>query len=173
MNTDHLLRRYWLGDQFFNQKNQLDQFIEQGKWQMDRRREDESSVRFYQQLKHVKIGDFFALKVLEDKQCLKISALGIVIDTTDKMLGELKVTWLKQYSSSDRRIFQINETQNWVETLLEIKKIEYISEIFEPLFHIGEEEEIRLYASNSDAFEFWNDEGEDIYQDYRSNSHYS
>jgi hypothetical protein len=28
------------------------------------------------------------------------------------------------------------------------------------------EEEIRLAASHSDAFEFWNDPKEDIYQDY-------
>jgi hypothetical protein len=31
---------------------------------------------------------------------------------------------------------------------------------------LTEEEEIRLAASHSDAFEFWNDPREDIYQDY-------
>ncbi len=30
----------------------------------------------------------------------------------------------------------------------------------------SDEEEIRKFVSNSDAFEFWQDEREDIYQDY-------
>ena len=30
----------------------------------------------------------------------------------------------------------------------------------------AEEEEIRKFVSNSDAFDFWKDEREDIYQDY-------
>ena len=29
-----------------------------------------------------------------------------------------------------------------------------------------EEEEIRMLTANSDAFDFWEDEREDIYQDY-------
>lgn len=29
-----------------------------------------------------------------------------------------------------------------------------------------DEEEIRTFVSNSDAFDFWQDEREDIYQDY-------
>ena len=32
------------------------------------------------------------------------------------------------------------------------------------------EEELRLQASHSDAFEFWNDPKEDIYQDYLPNA---
>jgi hypothetical protein len=34
------------------------------------------------------------------------------------------------------------------------------------LEELSEEEEIRLAASHSDAFEFWEDPREDIYQDY-------
>ncbi len=30
----------------------------------------------------------------------------------------------------------------------------------------NEEEEIRTFTSNSDAFDFWQNESEDIYQDY-------
>jgi hypothetical protein len=35
---------------------------------------------------------------------------------------------------------------------------------------LSPEDEIRLLASHSDAFEFWNDPKEDIYQDYLPNS---
>ena len=38
------------------------------------------------------------------------------------------------------------------------------------LEELSPEDEIRLLASQSDAFEFWNDPKEDLYQDYIPNS---
>jgi len=35
-----------------------------------------------------------------------------------------------------------------------------------------EEEQIRAFTSNSDAFDFWKNESEDIYQDYLKTDYY-
>jgi len=53
---------------------------------------------------------------------------------------------------------------------LPIKEQKYIANIILQEFANQEfnadEEEIRKFVSNSDAFDFWKDEREDIYQDY-------
>lgn len=166
MNTDDLLRRYWAGGYHFGQHDQFKKFIKQEKWQIGWSKEEEEGVQFYQKLSQVKIGDFFALKSLGEQHSLTISALGIVIDTTNRVLGELRIKWLKHNRLYEGKVPPKGRgVENWFGTLLEIKRIEDISEIFEPLFE-PQEEEIRVFTSNSDAFEFWNNKSEDIYQDY-------
>ena len=165
MNTDNLSRRYWAGGHHFGEYNQFEKFIKQEKWQIGWSEEDTEGVQFYQKLNHVKIGDFFALKSLGGKYDLTISALGIVIDTADRVSGELRVKWLKYNHLYKGKAPKGRGAGNWFGTLLEIKRIEDIAEIFEPLFE-PQEEEIRTLTSNSDAFDFWDNKDEDIYQDY-------
>ena len=38
------------------------------------------------------------------------------------------------------------------------------------LEELSPEDELRMLTSGSDAFEFWNDPGEDLYQDYLPNA---
>jgi len=168
MNADNLIRRYWAGGHHFGQSNnQFEKFINQEKWQIGWSENDKEGVQFYRKLSEIKIGDFFALKSLGGKYDLTISALGIVIDTTSKASGELRIKWLKY---NNHHLYKGKAPKgkgagNWFGTLLEIKRLEDIAEIFEPLFE-SQEEQIRAFTSNSDAFDFWNNESEDIYQDY-------
>ncbi|MEM9884754.1 MAG: hypothetical protein AAF849_02610 [Bacteroidota bacterium] len=166
MNTDNLLRRYWAAGYHFSKKDsQLEKFINQGKWQIAWSEKDQEGDQFYRKLADVKIGDFFALKSLGGKYDLTISALGIVVDTKDKSSGVLSIKWLKREHLYKGKAPKGEEAGNWFGTLLEIKRPKDIAEIFEPLFK-PQEEEIRAFTSDSDAFDFWKDEREDIYQDY-------
>jgi len=52
----------------------------------------------------------------------------------------------------------------------EIKSAKHYKVRITFLEELTTEEEIRLLASHSNAFEFWNDPKEDIYQDYLPNA---
>ena len=162
MNTSDLIRRYWAGAYHFEHDNELQEFINKEKWKIDQNKKDKKS---YLVINEIKIGDFFALKSFGENYDLNIIALGIVIGITDKPYGELDVKWLKFNQLHKIKTSKYLNTNNWFSTLLEVKRVEEIAEIFDPLFQ-PQDEEIRAFTANSDAFEFWNDEREDIYQDY-------
>ena len=168
MNASDLIRRYWAGGFHFGDESQFGNFIENEQWKTGWSTEDKEDELLYQNIKEIKIGDFFALKSLGGNHDLVISALGIVIDTTGKPLGSLRVKWLKVSDLYTGKPPKGEGAGNWVGTLLEVKRIEDIVQIFDPLFQ-PEDEEIRMFTSNSDAFDFWEDEREDIYQDFLNN----
>jgi hypothetical protein len=165
MNASDLIRRYWAGGYHFGNDSQFEKFVKNEQWKIGWSIEDKEGKPFYQKIKEIKIGDFFALKSLGGNYDLVISALGIVIDTTEKPSGVLRVKWLRINQLYKGKAPKGIGAGNWFGTLLEVKRIEDIAQIFDPLFQ-PEEEEIRMLTANSDAFDFWEDEREDIYQDY-------
>ncbi len=165
-NTNNLMRRYWAGGYHFGQENnQFDQFIHNEYWKIGWGKEEEKGKPFYQKINEVKIGDFFALKSLGGQYDLTISALGIVVNTKSKEEGELGIKWLKSNFLYKEKAPKGTGAGNWFGTLLEIKRQEDIATIFQPIFE-SEIEELRAFTAQSDAFNFWHDEREDIYQDY-------
>lgn len=75
----------------------------------------------------------------------------------------MKVKWLKLDQLYRGKAPSGPGSGNWFGALLEVKRIEDITRIFAPLF---QPEEDRLLSNDPDAFEFWNDEREDLYQDF-------
>jgi len=165
MKASDLIRKYWAGGYHFGDESQLEFFIKNEQWKIGWGIEDKEGTPFYQKIREVKIGDFFALKSLGGNYDLVISALGIVIDTSEKNEGILKIKWLKHEHLYKGKAPKGSGAGNWFGTLLEVKRIEDIIQIFDPLFQ-PDKEELRNLTSNSDAFDFWSDEREDIYQDY-------
>ena len=165
MHANDLIRRYWAGGYHFGKDNQFEKFINKEKWKIGWSNEDKEGKPFYQRINEIKIGDFFALKSFGGNYDLTVSALGIVIDTTEKSLGELRIKWLKFNQLYKGKAPRGSGAGNWFGTLLEVKRVEDIAEIFDPLFQ-PQEEEIRAFTADSDAFGFWDGEREDIYQDY-------
>lgn len=165
MNASDLIRRYWVGGFHFGSESQFENFVKNEQWKIGWSDEDREGKPSYQKIREIKIGDFFALKSLGGNYDLVISALGIVIDTAETPSGTLRVKWLRFSQLYKGKAPKDSGAGNWFGTLLEVKRIEDIAQIFDPLFQ-PEDEEIRMLTSNSDAFDFWEDEREDIYQDF-------
>lgn len=168
MATSILNRKYWAGGYHFGNDNQFNKFISTEKWKIGWELDDKEGKLFYKRINEVKIGDFFALKSFGGSYDLTISALGIVIDTTEKLHGELQVKWLRFGKIYKGKAPRGAGAGNWFGTLLEIKREDDIIEIFNPLLtdEQKDQQSIRTLTANSNAFDFWNDEAEDIYQDY-------
>ena len=165
MNASDSTRRYWAGGYHFGDNSQYEKFINNEQWKIGSSIEDKEGKLFYQKINEIKIGDFFALKSLGEKYDLSITALGIVIDTSDKLSGVIKIKWIKINQSHKRKAPKGEGAGNWLGTLLEVKRMEDIDQIFDPLFQ-PKDEEVRMLTANSDAFGFWEDEREDLYQDF-------
>jgi hypothetical protein len=58
----------------------------------------------------------------------------------------------------------------YIVPLSEIKEKKHYKVKITFLEELSPEDEIRLLSSHSEAFDFWNDPKEDIYQDYLPNS---
>lgn len=140
--------------------------MENEEWRIGWSPEDEEGSQFYQIIKKIKIGDFFALKSLGGRHDLVISAIGIVIDTSEKASGIIKIKWIRTERLFTGKAPKGKGAGNWFSSLLEVERVEDIARIFGPMFEQEEDEDIRTLTANSDAFGFWEDEREDIYQDY-------
>jgi len=165
MNANYFMRRYWAGGYHFGDDSQFEIFISKEKWQIGWSNKDQQGKLFYERIREVKIGDFFALKALGGKHDLTVSALGIVIDNREIPSGELKIKWIKSGEIYKSKAPKGTGAGNWFGTLLEIKREEDIAQIFKPLFEPNEED-VRILTLDSDAFDFWKSEEEDIYQDF-------
>lgn len=167
MNASNLIRRYWLGSYPFEEGEQsrLADFLEQEEWNIGRPPGDDELRAVYRTLEKIKIVDFFALTEV-DRHNLTILAIGIVIDTSEKGSGILKIKWIRKSSLFQGKTLEEQGDDRQFASIRQVENLEDIIRIFGPLFKEEEDEAIRTFTAHSDAFDFWEDEREDIYQDY-------
>lgn len=157
-------RRYWAGGYHFHRgsDNQLDRFFEESIWEIGYSDTDKVVSIPHKLLTSIKIGDFVALKSYGGRHRLKISGLGIVIDITQVAKGRVGMIWISRKPTFRGEAPRGTGAGNWQNTLLEIRREEDIVDIFGPVLSgkFGYE------PRPGNAFDFWNDPAEDIYEDY-------
>ena len=127
--------RYWAGGYHWDdgEENMFDEFIEEGYWQIGWGKEDEKGTSSYRIIKDIKVGDYLALKSLGGQHDLKISAIGEVVDNSEKEEGKLGIEWIHTTDIYTGKAPKGQNAGNWFGTLLEVKRPADINIFFKDL----------------------------------------